>query len=43
MAETNFKSDAFRKILTSRTPSSHVRDGECDALNRENDAIVACP
>lgn len=27
MVETNFKSDTFRKVVTSGTPSSHVREG----------------
>jgi hypothetical protein len=27
VAETNFKSDAFRKVVTSGMPPSHVRDG----------------
>lgn len=27
MAETNFKNNAFRKVVTSRTPSSHVQNG----------------
>jgi hypothetical protein len=27
VADTNFKSDAFRKVVTSGMPPSHVRDG----------------